>query len=180
MIRIRPALAILIVVLFAGPLLAQDIIVHANLPVGTVPAECREMTPKQFQAWAKAQNVKALATAEAKHQAYLEQRGPLKTANVIENSSSNTTQLGGLNGRSGVGGTGGLLSGFGVTGYSPSTGSNGYGRPNFFTGNTIKTSHTDSSRAYTMTYPDLNDAGGGPVEIINPFCYDFWMKHIEE
>jgi hypothetical protein len=168
---------ILIAVLVAGPLAAQEIIVHANFPIGTVPAECRDMTAKQFREWAISQNMKALKNAEAKHQAYLEARGPLGPVVVNEHSGGNYVQLGGLNGGAGVGGTGGLLTGYGGTGYQSS---NGFGRSNFYTGNTIRSSYTDNTRSYQVTPRDWNDDGGGPVEIINPFCFDFWKNHVAE
>lgn len=35
------------------------------------------------------------------------------------------------------------------------------------------------TRKYEVVYPGSAGYGGGPVMIINPFCFDYWKEHTE-
>jgi len=156
-----------------------QVFVTDDIPLDKLPAFVKHMTAKQFASFANQRNAAAYDAARARHEAYLAERGAPVTANVSQASGSSTTRYGGGAGQGGFGGAGGYL------GYGQNTGSGVSGGGLFglggqsFTGNNVSRTFSNSSRSFNMTYPDMNDFGGGPVTIINPFCYDFWVKHTE-
>jgi hypothetical protein len=167
----------------------NKIIVTDNIPPEKLPELVKQMTPEQFKSFAEQRNAAAYRDAQRRHLDYLDDRGPLLTADFTESSASHTTRFGGGVGVGGFGGAGGY-SGYmgGVNypyGYYPGGASNsnggasGIGSGFTFQGNTIRTMDTANSKSWTQTYPDLNDGGGGPIMIINPFCFDFWKQHTE-
>lgn len=162
------------------------IVVTDNIPPELLPSFVKNFTADEFKAWATAQNAAAYTAASQRHTDYLANRGPLNTADFAESSASHTTRFGGGVGAGGFGGAGGYLgySNNSVSypfGYGPGygNGANGLGTGFSFNGNTIRTNDSSFSKSYTTTYPDLNDGGGGPVFIINPFCFDYWRQHTE-
>lgn len=161
----------------------KTIIVTDNIPPELLPAVVAKMTPKQFEAYAKQRNAEAYAQAKTNHENYLALRGPLRSVTMIETGGTQTTRYGGGSGYNGVAGPGGYLgyNGF-ASGYSnPPAGYPACGVPNFGNGNgnTVRVSETSYDRSYKQEFPDLNDAGGGGVFLINPFCFDYWVKHTE-
>lgn len=176
----RPTLLLLALVLaLQSTLLAGE----TNLPNGITvsdqysadltplvfDAEPGDMTRAQFAEWANKRNEKQLSDAQVRHEKYLKERGPLQIKAITGGSGSSRTQYGGGYGAGGFGGYGGYL------GYGNHTGMN-YGGQAGQQGNTISSTRSESSYSYTNTYPDLNDAGGGPVTFINPYCRDYWKK----
>jgi hypothetical protein len=37
-------------------------------------------------------------------------------------------------------------------------------------------SYSNTTSTTETTFPDMNDTGGGPVTVINPYCYDYWNQ----
>lgn len=172
----------------------KRIVVTGNIPPELLPAFIKDMTADQFKDWAKAKNDKAYADAAQRHEDYVLNRGPLTTMNLASSSASHNTRFGGGLGVGGYGGAGGYSGynssngmGGGVNypyGYyggvnGSSGGSNGFGSGFTFQGNNINTTDTASSQSWVKTFPDLNDGGGGPVMLINPYCFDYWRTHTE-
>lgn len=156
----------------------KTIIVTDNIPPELLPAIVKSMTPKQFEAYAKQRNEEAYAKAKSNHEAYLAERGPLRSANIIETGGTQTTRFGGGAGFNGAGGSGGYL-GYGQGGVTvPTVPALGLGVN--FPGNTMRVSETSFDRSYRQEYPDLNDHGGGGVWLINPWCFDYWVLHTED
>jgi hypothetical protein len=146
--------------------LGNRIIVTDHIPDEKLPEFIKQMDAKAFEAWAKARNEKAYADAKVRHDEYLAQRAPLRTMAVSETAGSTTirSQSRFSNGASG--------STSALSGLSP-VGSR-VGR----SGDTVtRVADFSTTRDYSITYPDLNDHGGGPVTIINPYCFDYWRVH---
>jgi hypothetical protein len=148
----------------------SGIIVHDGPYIEPLPPETQDMTPAEFERWAIREN--ARASLEAKKQAALarmqrKDRTGIQLAHYTESSGSSRTQYGGGYGAGGVGGAGGYLG----YGNQVSSGFGGIGRGFAnFTGNNMQNTHQDTGRSYDMTWPDLDDNGGGPLLIINPYC----------
>ena len=172
----------------------KHIIVTDNIPAEKLPAFIKEMTAKEFKSWAEKHNEQQYARAAQRHEDYVLNRGPLLTMNLASSSASHTTRFGGGYGAGGVGGAGGYLgygnnsgTNFGGVSYGGYGGFGGYGGGGYggfgngasFNGNTIRTTDTSDSQSWVKTFPDLNDGGGGPVMLINPYCFDYWRQHTE-
>jgi hypothetical protein len=170
------------------------IIVTDDIPAEKLPEHVKHMTAEEFKTWAEQRNRVAYYKAKQQHDDYLVQRGPLTTMNLASSSASHNTRFGGGVGAGGYGGAGGYLGyqasngiGGGVNypyGYyggvnGSSGGSGGFGSGFTFQGNNINTTDTASSQSWVKTFPDLNDGGGGPVILINPYCFDYWKQHTE-
>lgn len=139
-----------------------------------------KMTDEEFAAWAKKRNAKELADAKVRHQQYLAERGPLKTVQRQSTSFDKNIHVGGGYGAGGVGGTGGYLgTDQNLDGLS---GGNTFTGPHAGSsiGNNITITGGGFSSAWVDTYPDLNDAGGGPVTFINPYCRTHWVKRTKQ
>jgi hypothetical protein len=116
-----------------------------------------------MQAAIKQRNADALAEARVRAAEYRANRGPLRSMAVTESTGRSTTRYGGGYGINGAGGYGGYLGYGNRVRMSPSMGLL------TFPGNTMTTTSDGTTKSYEMTYPDLNDNGGGPVEVLNPF-----------
>lgn len=176
--RILQILLVLLAVTISSPAQATDTLLPNGVTVSDTPATPKikfdkppsEMTDAEFEAWCEKYNAKQLADAKVRHEEYLRERGPLKTVDRTSSSGGSTIQYGGGYGMGGFGGYGGYL------GYGNNTGVN-YGGQSGQQGNRIGIQYSDSSASWTQTYPDMNDAGGGPVTIINPYCRKYWAEH---
>ncbi len=163
----------------------KKIVVTDHIPAELLPAFVKDMTENQFKEWAIAKNNKAYEDAKNRHDDYLAYRPPLTTMNLSSSSSSSNTRYGGGYGAGGFGGAGGYLgynrSGMGTSFLGGGYGGGGYGggRGGSFQGNNMNTTNSSSSQSWVKTFPDLKDAGGGPVYLINPFCFDYWRAHTE-
>jgi len=146
-----------------------------------------EMTDEQFASYANRLNKGELYLAKERYAKYLVDRGDLKYEDVYSSTRNTDTQFGGGHGMGGMGGAGGYL-GYGVNGFGSgygvtlNPGGNGYGQGfqgnngASFEGNRMSELEKFTSRKFRHIYPDLNDNGGGPVTIINPYCADYWRK----
>lgn len=169
---------VVLTVAITSPAQATDILLPNGITVSDTPAAPKvkfdkppsEMTDAEFEAWCEKYNTQQVADAKVRHEEYLRERGPMPTMNRSGSSGNSTIQYGGGYGMGGFGGYGGYL------GYGNHTGFN-YGGQAGQQGNRISTERSDSSYSYTQTYPDLNDCGGGPITIINPYCRKYWAEH---
>jgi hypothetical protein len=160
--------------------LSNGVIVSDEVPAPkiTLDADPNKMTASEFAEYAKKYNANQFAAAKKRHAKYLKDRGSLQTQDRWESSSSSTTRVGGGYGLGGFGGAGGYLGN--DTNIDGLSGGNSYfngSDAGASKGNTIRTESSSSGSSYTHTFPDLNDTGGGPVTVINPFCHDYWKKN---
>lgn len=195
----KPILLIVTLVLCAA---AATQAAETRLPNGVIVSEAfigsrapyvlegcsAEMTDEQFASYARRLNAGELYLAKERYASYLVARGDLRSEELYSSTKNTNTQFGGGHGLNGLGGAGGYLgygahgisSGYGVTlnqggGYGQGlNGNNGAS----FEGNRMSELETFTSRKYRHTYPDMNDNGGGPVTIINPYCADYWRKQV--
>lgn len=158
-------------------------------PMEALPPEVKTMTPEQFKAFALAYNAKQKADAHQRHEEALgrgEYQG-VQGFRTQQSSTSVTTHSSGAGGflnhgdygSSGSGGnystslTRDLGGGNSLTGYyTPSGGGGSYSAPpsNSYTSNTY------NGTEYQMFWKDLNDNGGGPITILNPYCWEYWTQ----
>ncbi len=89
--------------------------VSDEIPPEEMPEVAARMSAREFADWARSHNEAQYAAARERHAAYLAERGPLKTADIVEGSSSQQPSFGGGYGGLG-GGLGGLGGGFGGLG----------------------------------------------------------------
>jgi hypothetical protein len=40
----------------------------------------------------------------------------------------------------------------------------------------MSSSYSNTTSSTETVLPDMNDAGGGSVTIINPYCHDYWKQ----
>ncbi len=171
------------IILSNGVTVSDRIVAPVVVVKGIDFATC---TDAEFRAWALAYNKQQVADAKVRHEEYLRERGDMTTMDVAGSSAkSNTRQVGvGTGGFGGNGGylgygntTGGSAGGFGGSYYSMGNSTSGSAGGSFGRGQNVTTSFDSSSYKYTQMYPDLNDNGGGPITIINPYCLDYWRTH---
>lgn len=144
------------------------------------------MTDAEFAEFAKWINESARMAAQERYARYLVARGDLKYEDLYSSTKSTATQFGGGHGMGGLGGAGGYLgygtggigSGYGVTLNPGGNYGQGFQGNNgaSFEGNRMSELEHFTSRKYRHTFPDLNDNGGGPVTIINPYCAQYWRE----
>lgn len=120
---------------------------HAE-PQLNLPAEINAMTAAEFETFAKERNAKMYADAQLRHDAYVKERGPLMTVEMTTGKliASNRARV--------------------DVGQSPNA---------RITSRSNDTSQYGSQR-WTHTFRDLNDGGGGPITIINPYCASYFRK----
>lgn len=158
---IPPVMAVVLVLTWAASALPAEppmpytlpngIVVTDNIPIGKLPANVAKMTQFEFIVWAKQYNQQQVAAADKRHQNY---RSNPRTARITEGTNTFSTK-------------------FGDSPYLNATD---------FYNNGDTSIHSEGSysrKSYSVTYPDFNDHGGGPIEIINPFCWEFWRNHTE-
>ena len=145
-----------------------------------VDEDLSKMTVEEFRAFCARYNGQQVADAHERHEEYVRERDGLPAKTMTANSGSSNTRVGGGLGMGGYGGAGGYagygniigVGGYGGGGY----GGAGIGGGVASQGNNVSSSYSNESSTTTGIYPDLNDDGGGPVTIINPYCYDYWCK----
>ena len=130
------------------------------------------MTPEQFRLFCNYHNAKQIADAKVRHQEYLSERGPMPVTQTTRSSGSTNTRRGGGYGMGGFGGAGGYL-GYGGGGGS-GLGLGGFGGGGV--GNNMSSSYSNTTSTTETTFPDMNDTGGGPVTVINPYCHGYWKQ----
>lgn len=185
-------LVLILTILMAGSASAAEVTLQngvraaSDIPAVKLPINVKNMTPLEFSRWCEAYNAGQVAYATANHEQYLTARGPLKTAHIVEHIQSNKNRVGGGVGYGGLGGAGGYAGydnqvnqyagagAYGGAGY----GQGSYGG-NYLSGqgNASQSKQTMGNREYDTEFPDLDDDGGGPITIINPFCYAYWTQH---
>ncbi len=102
----------------------------------------------EFRQWCDQFNAKQVAAAKVRHEEYLKSRG-LLPSKTLSGSAGYTN--------------GGLY---------PSN-SSVFPLVAPGQGNTSSNFQIDSY-LYEQRFPDMNDTGGGPITIINPYCLDYW------
>jgi hypothetical protein len=136
-----------------------------------------QMTREQFRAYCVQFNARQIADAKLRHQAYLTERGPMPVTKTTVSSGGSNTRRGGGYGMGGFGGAGGYLGYGNGTGYGGGGfGLGGFGLGGGGVGNNMSSSYTNTTSSTETTLPDLNDTGGGPVTLVNPYCYDYWKQ----
>jgi hypothetical protein len=145
-----------------------------------------QMSREQFYAYCVQFNAKQIASAKVRHQEYLTERGPMPVTQISSSSGSSNTRRGGGYGMGGFGGAGGYLGynnggGFGGGGFGGfgggGFGGGGFGGGGFGgLGNNTSSSYSNTSTYTESVLPDMNDAGGGPATIINPYCHNYWKQ----
>jgi hypothetical protein len=149
--------------------------VSDEIPPQEVPAAVAMMSAQEFADWARSHNEAQYAAARERHAAYLAERGPLQTANVVEGWRTQQRRFGGGYGYGGFGGAGGYL------GYNGGGAGGGFGSGfglggGLGIGNSSGSNSSFQTRSYQTTFPDMNDTGGGQVSLINPYCHAYWAK----
>lgn len=171
-------LVILTIVLIPASItLAGSPIIVSDVPIFPTKTPATFKTVEEYERWAEATNHLAEAECRARaastRQARLDRGEPtVRTAHLVETSGSSRSQRGGGYGAGGYGGAGGYL------GYGNSVAGGMYGRYGGIgsAGNVVQSGFTQATREYDITYPDLNDGGGGPLFIINPYCIPDYLK----
>ena len=133
-----------------------------------------QMTPERFRLFCNQHNAKQIADAKVRHQEYLSERGPMPVTQTTRSSGSTNTRRGGGYGMGGFGGAGGYLGYGGGGGGGFGLGLGGFGAGGV--GNNMSSSYSNTTSTTETTFPDMNDTGGGPVTVINPYCYDYWKQ----
>lgn len=148
-----------------------------------------QMTREQFHVYCVQFNAEQIASAKVRHQEYLTERGPMPVTQITTSSGSTNTRRGGGYGMGGFGGAGGYLGyndgtgyggaggGLGLGGFGGGLGLGGFGAGGAGGfGNNMSSSYSNTSTSTESVLPDMNDTGGGPATIINPYCYDYWKQ----
>src|SRR4051812_36818277 len=165
-------LTLAIVLIPASIVLAGKPIIVSDVPFAPVKIPSRIKTAQEYQEWAEEENARAEAECHQRAAQFRQARldrgdAPIRTAHLVETSGSNRSQYGGGYGAGGFGGAGGYL------GYGSSVGGGVYGRFGGggvgTAGNVVQSGYSQVTRERDVLYPDLNDGGGGPLLIINPY-----------
>ena len=180
------------IIIFACAILVYGIVERRTLANGvsvSEPLDCdlspvefdqdpAQMTREQFRVYCVQFIAKQIASAKVRHQEYLTERGPMPVTQITTSSGSTNTRRGGGYGMGGFGGAGGYLGyndGTGFGGAGGGLGLGGIGAGGFGgVGNNMSSSYSNTTSSTESVLPDMKDIGGGPLTIINPYCYEYW------